>query len=541
MKILPKVAFAAAFFAAVASAQYCIPPSTAANCANGDEYLSNVTFGAVSVTQGCPAPGTWYQNYSSGGPAPLPAVAIVPGTNLAVTYTVSNFWSSDRVHFFLDADNNGAFDLPAEKLLVHVPPAAGTYNVNVPIPATVPSGTNLRLRVRLTYGTPAVNNEACASMGYSHAMDFDALAPNLQVPDYQVNSANASLDFNGVQGNIYLPATTNVCVNSPIIANLGGTAIGFPFDVILSASPLIPTSAGALQTAGGQVLNINLTQFFTFVFGGTFTNGFVPFSLPASFPSPASFKLQMAIIDPTVVGAIALSQGCNLDVSGAQALIPGPFVDDAGTIYTANDPLTGCLPALNFFGTTYTQFSVESNGRVGFSPAAATVPFGTGSWVPGVAGGNPLTDTFAGFWMDFQGGSFGVAGNQINLQNLGNGLLQIDYVNQNYWGQPALIANGSIIFDAATSTVTLSKTGTWPSDPTTPCWLGLSPGQAGSAAGIATDSGQQVYATGGTGGAISNPTDMIYTNGDPGAVWGTATTIVYTFNAVSSTYTWAGF
>ena len=102
MKILPKVAAAAAFFAAVASAQYCIPPSTAANCANGDEYLSNITFGAVSVTQGCPAPGTWYQNYSSGGPAPLPAVAIVPSTNLAVTYTVSNFWSSDRVHFFLD-------------------------------------------------------------------------------------------------------------------------------------------------------------------------------------------------------------------------------------------------------------------------------------------------------------------------------------------------------------------------------------------------------------------------------------------------------
>jgi hypothetical protein len=165
------------------------------------------------------------------------------------------------------------------------------------------------------------------------------------------------------------------------------------------------------------VLNIDLTQFFTFVFGGTFTNQFFPFSLPASFAVPANFKMQMAVIDPTVVGSVALSQACNLDVSGAAGTIPGPFVDDAGTIYTANDPLTGCLPAINFFGSTYTQFSVESNGRIGFQPSAATTPFGTGSWVPGVYGAYPLTDTFVGFWMDFQGGSFGVAGDQINLLN----------------------------------------------------------------------------------------------------------------------------
>jgi hypothetical protein len=57
MKILPKVAAMAAVIAAMASAQYCIPPSTAANCANGDEYLSNVTFGAVSVTRSVPGSG----------------------------------------------------------------------------------------------------------------------------------------------------------------------------------------------------------------------------------------------------------------------------------------------------------------------------------------------------------------------------------------------------------------------------------------------------------------------------------------------------
>jgi hypothetical protein len=99
-----------------------------------------------------------------------------------------------------------------------------------------------------------------------------------------------------------------------------------------------------------------------------------------------------------------------------------------------------------------------------------------------------------------------------------------------------LVANGWFIFDAVTSTVTISKTGTWPSDPTTPCWLGVSPGQAGSAVGIATERGAASLRRRQSPVArISNATDMIYANGDPGAVWGTASTLVFAFNAVSST------
>lgn len=124
------------------------------------------------------------------------------------------------------------------------------------------------------------------------------------VGDYQVNQPAASLDLNGLQGDLRVPAVTPFAPGAPVIVNWSSTNVGLPFDIAV-ATALVP--AGTVFP-DGQILNIDLGGPFTWVFGGGFTNAFANASF-GYVPPAVPIAGQMGVIDPTFAIGFAISQG----------------------------------------------------------------------------------------------------------------------------------------------------------------------------------------------------------------------------------------
>jgi hypothetical protein len=95
-------------------------------------------------------------------------------------------------------------------------------------------------------------------------------------PYYQVNNNGSSLDVDGVQEPPIRRHRVSPCVNAGFMANLNSlNGVGLGSDVLLSPIALIPASQGALATAGGQLVNINLAAF-SFFLGGSAHHALLP-------------------------------------------------------------------------------------------------------------------------------------------------------------------------------------------------------------------------------------------------------------------------
>ena len=106
------------------------------------------------------------------------------------------------------------------------------------------------------------------------------------IPEYQVNQDGASFSINGTHGNTMIPALTTISLGGASLIEAQSTQLGAQWDVLFSTAPLVTGQNGALTTANGQVLNINLFHPGTSSLFGFFTAN--PPPLPTS-PSWQSF------------------------------------------------------------------------------------------------------------------------------------------------------------------------------------------------------------------------------------------------------------
>ena len=124
------------------------------------EYINNVVMGSINNTTGASS----YTNYSS------LSTNIVQGTPTALTVTIGNPYSTDKVVVFCDWNNNGVFTDAGETVYTS-PAGAGPFTTNITAPTSSTIGA-VRMRIRLTDGASGANLTSCGVSSYGEVEDY---------------------------------------------------------------------------------------------------------------------------------------------------------------------------------------------------------------------------------------------------------------------------------------------------------------------------------------------------------------------------------
>ena len=336
-------------------------------------------------------------------------------------------------------------------------------------------------------------------------------------PDYQLNNSASSLDIDGVQASEYVPAIVSKdIVNcgtglSPATGtlNISSAMPGTLYDVGLNSANIVPLS-GLGVMVGSNVLNLRLASGISFMYGGAVANlqsfpgaGFPGVTngsatIPFSTMSPTDTSIQGLFVNAAMPNGYRLSQATEFHAAitmGATS-VPGPTLDEEVVAIDVTAAPTCWTTGIPFYGTTFTQIHVSSNGRVLFQSALS-------DFSPTVA--EALTGVpFAGFWTDLNPGTNG----SVTVSNPANNVVRVDYNAVPYSGTTTNNTFG-IEFDATIGLVTidglggiLPQTGTFGSGDDQ--LLGISPGTLLAA----TDPGNTVFTANGSGTAGLS-TDML--------------------------------
>lgn len=210
--------------------------------------------------------------------------------------------------------------------------------------------------------------------------------------DFQLNQPEASSDVNGVTSNGFDPAVSQACTGASADLNFSSTEVGQPWDFGYAFTAALGGSATGLALGSGQVINIDTTHpTFRYFNGGNFTVPFTGnFTLPITVPAAGTASMQSAHVAPAHPDGFALSQASQLDIINSGTPVTLSIGDDVVLLVQPQQaPYCGTMPAINFYGSSYTYFWVCSNGQVQFAfpSPGATVNFGQfTTWMPRVCG-----------------------------------------------------------------------------------------------------------------------------------------------------------
>lgn len=212
-----------------------------------------------------------------------------------------------------------------------------------------------------------------------------------QVAEWQINQIYASMNFDGTTGTQYVPAVTQKCVGDPGTLTLFSLDNGGQFNVGFMVRALYPMSAAqSYETAGGQILHIDLADPSTTYWGGS--PAFVPYignqTIPYTALAAVQFSAQMAKVHPSSSDGFYLSAGGQLDITSGTAGTPTPLVlgDDDSVSFTAPS-------AVSFYGTTTSTVHVNSNGSVSLLMGSTDFTATAGEFLSG-------PPRIAGHWSD---------------------------------------------------------------------------------------------------------------------------------------------
>lgn len=502
------------------TAQYCAPQSTGLACGS-DEYISNVTItdpsAAVLLNNNSLCVGPPALEYFGGVVAP---VTLTPGVTYGVSVTVGTWWSSDQVRVWLDTDNNFSFEDANDTMVTLTSAAANTPSLTLTgsftVPPTALNGAS-RLRVRLVYGafpTPA----SCANAGFGNTEDYDAIIGSA-MPQWQVNQPGAYVDFDGVLGTPFSSAVVTKCAGAATTAC--ASSFGNLADIFLNVAPTVPASGGGI-VLGPNIVNLDLSAGFVQLFGSL-----APVNLcPISFGAPVgTLSAQMIALDFTSPTGLTMSQASQL--TGIPATnITLPNADDQLYLVNVNAGPLCHVGAVNFYGTSYSQIVVSTNGIV--FPGN----LGNNYWIPTAAAANTNPGGF-GLWSDWRSNANPAATIVVNGSGVFGGV-DVTYTNVPFWSAAGSNSTFNLGIDASGPRIEgLSGLGTSALDPT---MIFISIG-----GGLATNPGPQAFALSPTIYTANPATDMLYNTpvGGSPAVGGGANNI-WGWNAVGGGYGWSG-
>ena len=260
-------------------------------------------------------------------------------------------------------------------------------------------------------------------------VNFSADITVFSTAEYQVNQPGASMDIDGLTSGPSGPVYASRCVGQAVTLTFSSTNSGMPFEIgILTGDPLVPASGGGMVLADGQIVNVSLTApSITFLNNLGWTS---PFPAPSfqqivSIGAATTTSAQTAIIAPAQPSGLFLSAPNVLDTSAAQTLVLLLPDDGNAQVVLANTPLchTG---GVSFYGTTYNDLYVGSNGDVTFTAGSSDFTATSGEWqtqMPriGIAG-------------DLEPNNYGTV-TVTNNGNAGTGdWMTVAYANVTEWG-----------------------------------------------------------------------------------------------------------
>jgi hypothetical protein len=272
-------------------------------------------------------------------------------------------------------------------------------------------------------------------------------------PPWQGNTPMSALDLDGVATNGTSPAITPTCPGRPVTLTARTLAPGSGFDIGITGAALRP---GLLVTAGGQVVNLDSGHpTLTWLNSGSAVPSLLghPGTVATAFslPVPLTASAQQLVLDPGHQDGFSLSQGVELQVSPPTGL-PLPLQDDATIRIDLGAPPLCYGGTVTFYGTSYTELFVNSNGDVSFTQ-------GHGSFLPTLL---QWTTGFPriGVHGDYQPDQFGTIALHVQGQ-----ALHIVYTGMTEWGSGGLgVTSYTVAFNdpaAPVAILNFTTDGTW--------------------------------------------------------------------------------
>ncbi|MSR74316.1 MAG: hypothetical protein EXS14_02435 [Planctomycetes bacterium] len=487
---------------------------TAAGASAGN--IVSLAFDVVTVN-GVPLQGF---GVSMGHTAVVPGVATFPWqTGLTTVYgpvlqTAAVGWNT--LNFFTPFVWNGVQNVVVETCFNNL-----TYTQNCIFRQTAYVG-QVQSKLYRADNMPTL----CSSVLNSSLSGGATWRPNTRLtfgappaPNWQVNQVNAYMDFDFVQATLGAPAIVTKCVNG--LVNACADSNGMSADIILNTAAIVPTDAGGVALNPANVVNLNLAAGYFQLFGVFAPLGGSTGTCPLYFPTPlGTISAQMIVIDLTAPGFISLSQACQLNGIGI-ASVTLPNADDvAYTVALGAAPL--CHGPLYYYGTSYTQIAVSTNGVI----SAGSV--GVNAYTPSTAAAITNPGSF-GIWADFQSNANPLATLVVSQGAFGG--VDVTYTNHPYWGT---VVNNTFTLALDNFGPRIEGISGLGSDVTS-TMLFVSQG-----GGLATDNGATAFSSGSSGTLM--PTNMLYAGptGGSAAIAGGFNNVWVTFN-FGGGLDWLGF
>lgn len=394
-----------------ANAQYCATTGTT-NCTY--ESITNVTFAGINNTTTCSSGA--YGDYTSGT-----AASVTAGSSYTLSVSI-NPDIYEYVAVWFDWDHDMSFETGEKYLLVSSTSSAGPFTTSVAVPFTAYVGTTT-MRVRLAYN---YDPDACTSSSiYGETEDYAVtIAPPPLTP--VISAAVNPLLCNGDSTDIYVAIAGGVSPYS-IAWNTGQTMTGANDTLSATAgtySVTVTDDNGSTETAlititepSAIISSINITQ-----------------DLTCHYDLGAGYV--------TASGGTPSSTAYIVDTTNFY----DPDSSSAGTtVALGDDQVSAALPigfSFTFFGNTYTDFYIASNGFVSFTDYGSGCC--TGQLLPSATTPNNL---IALAWEDLNPGS----GGTINYYTTGtspNQVLIVNFIGVPHYGSSATITIQLKLFES---------------------------------------------------------------------------------------------
>jgi hypothetical protein len=311
-------------------------------------------------------------------------------------------------------------------------------------------------------GVVSITGPINALAGYYYFFYNWNVGGTVSPPFWQVNSPEASFDFNGVQVNgpyASSGADAAVFVGSFFNVNLTSNLNPNGHDLLVGTLPTLPAGSGGITTNNGQVFSMNLsdpTAFWLYSAGPL--PAFLPYLGPINaslyLPNLANLSAQAVVLNPTHPDGFNLSQASMMHGTTSQVL---------ATI-TGDDVYQNVqlLSSVTFYGQSFSSIDVSTNGWIKFGANATSSDLAENAdnFVNGTMGSGTAAPGIAVIWEDIDMGNRPSSMVQVSQ---GPGILQIDYIDGDIYPSTPF-GNVSCIIDTSGTSgipvrVTLDYTG----------------------------------------------------------------------------------
>lgn len=134
-------------------------------------------------------------------------------------------------------------------------------------------------------------------------------------PSWQGDGARISFNVAGGSVSTLVPFRSSFTAGGAGTISLLSANLGQPWDLFVTAQPMLARERGALETSDGQVLNLDpIANDLTAAFGLFQSPGFADFTTGFSAPTVTGLSVQAAIFDPTAASGLVLSKGIRVDL-----------------------------------------------------------------------------------------------------------------------------------------------------------------------------------------------------------------------------------